>query len=500
MVTEKPAFPNRSYRLNSQPIGAGPIIYWMYRDQRVKDNWALLRAQELARQQNQPLLVVLAIRADLTSHAGTARWFQPMAEGLELIAKELDELAIPVVVLVGDPLETVKSFVTEVRAGAVVCDFSPLRVPRNWQQQLASKSQVYWEVVDAHNCIPTWIASSKKEFAARTFRPKVHELIEEFLTDFPKVKKQPLPPDASMLRKAVQRATRQAAETFFLEGPGLANFLMKHVTVDERIQPVEWFKPGEKVGAEVLDDFLSNRLSTYATDRNDPTLDALSGLSPYLHFGMISAQRVILELQRKALDQGVKGEILPGIPVSKSSRRKPTQADVYRQSVGSFFEELVVRKELSDNFCFYESHYDSFKSAPDWAKETLAEHAADAKEFRYTLSEFEVAKTHDPAWNAAQNQMVKSGKMHGYMRMYWAKKILEWSKDPATAVKIAIELNDRYELDGRDPNGYVGILWAIGGVHDRSWVPQPIFGKVRSMTSRGLKVRYDIEAYISKWV
>jgi deoxyribodipyrimidine photo-lyase len=168
-------------------------------------------------------------------------------------------------------------------------------------------------------------------------------------------------------------------------------------------------------------------------------------------------------------------------------------------SAEAFLEELIVRRELSDNFCYYNSNYDSFKGFPDWAKETLNTHKKDEREFVYSVKIFEESKTHEDLWNAAQNELIRAGKMHGYMRMYWAKKILEWSKSPEEALKISIYLNDKYELDGRDPNGYTGCAWAIGGVHDRAWVERPVYGKIRYMNRNGAKRKFDVEKYVKRF-
>jgi deoxyribodipyrimidine photo-lyase len=159
-----------------------------------------------------------------------------------------------------------------------------------------------------------------------------------------------------------------------------------------------------------------------------------------------------------------------------------------------------VRRELSDNFCYYNQDYDHFQGFPEWARKTLDDHRGDEREYLYPLEEFEAARTHDPLWNAAQLEMVQRGKMHGYLRMYWAKKILEWTASPEEAQEVAIFLNDRYELDGRDPNGYVGIAWSIGGVHDRAWKERPIYGKVRYMSYKGAAGKFDVQAYIDKQV
>jgi len=218
-----------------------------------------------------------------------------------------------------------------------------------------------------------------------------------------------------------------------------------------------------------LGNFLEHKLAGYERDRNDPNKDGQSGLSPYLHFGQISAQRIALEVLKSMKD------------------------------AGSFLEELIVRKELSDNYCYYNQHYDDMQGFPAWAKTSLSEHEKDRREYLYTLQELELARTHDDLWNAAQQEMLQTGKMHGYMRMYWAKKILEWTESPAAAQAAAIHQNDRYELDGRDPSGYTGIAWSLGGVHDRAWKERAIFGKVRYMSYNGAKSKFDVKTYISKW-
>jgi deoxyribodipyrimidine photo-lyase len=176
-----------------------------------------------------------------------------------------------------------------------------------------------------------------------------------------------------------------------------------------------------------------------------------------------------------------------------------SSSEAEREVTAAFLEELIVRRELSDNFCFYNSSYDSVDGFHEWAKKTHKIHATDPRPYLYSLDQFENAGTHDPYWNAAQRQMVRTGKMHGYMRMYWAKKILEWSPSPRKALEIAIKLNDRYELDGRDPNGYTGIAWSIGGVHDRAWGERPVFGKVRYMNEAGLRRKFNLETYLAMY-
>jgi deoxyribodipyrimidine photo-lyase len=217
--------------------------------------------------------------------------------------------------------------------------------------------------------------------------------------------------------------------------------------------------------------FIGKKLNDYPAASRDPARDGLSNLSPYLHFGQIAAQRVALEV--------------------KASGATPDAQD-------GFLEELIVRRELADNFCLHNAHYDAPAGFPAWATRTLSEHTHDPRPYLYGRDRLEAADTHDDLWNAAQSQMVTTGKMHGYLRMYWAKKILEWTTSPAEALETVIGLNDRYELDGRDPNGYAGAAWSIGGTHDRAWGERPVFGKIRYMNYNGCKSKFDVAAYIRR--
>ncbi|MCB0746671.1 MAG: deoxyribodipyrimidine photolyase, partial [Ignavibacteriae bacterium] len=251
------------------------------------------------------------------------------------------------------------------------------------------------------------------------------------------------------------------------------DLIYKTLKIDNSVKPIEEFTPGENAANKVLQNFIDIKLKKYSTYRNDPNKNGVSNISPYLHFGQISAQRIALILQ---------------------------QFENEDESISSYLEELIIRRELSDNFCYYNSNYDNFDGFPDWAKLSLNQHRKDKREYVYTLEEFELAKTHDDLWNAAQLEMLNTGKMHGYMRMYWAKKILEWTKFPEQAMEFGIYLNDKYELDGRDPNGYVGLAWSIGGVHDRAWGERAVFGKIRYMNYNGCKRKFDVKNYINKYV
>jgi deoxyribodipyrimidine photo-lyase len=254
------------------------------------------------------------------------------------------------------------------------------------------------------------------------------------------------------------------------------NLIADVVRKGAEVGEVEWCEPGENGGLEVLmgskDGFLTKRLKRYTNDRNNPLKPtALSGLSPYLHFGQISAQRCALE-------------------ACKFRQFSP-------QAVDTFLEELIIRREVADNFCYYQPYYDSLQGAWDWAKSSLMNHASDIRPHLYTREQLEKAQTADPLWNASQLEMVHYGKMHGFMRMYWAKKILEWTSGPDEALAISIYLNNKYQIDGRDPSGYVGCMWSICGVHDQGWKERPIFGKIRYMNYAGCKRKFDVDGYIA---
>jgi deoxyribodipyrimidine photo-lyase len=408
----------------------------MNREMRLHDNWALITAQELANRQQQPFVIIFS----LFDHFGSAKnqhddlMFNRMKQGLKIVRDQAKASPISFYVLHGETVKRIQNFVSEIKAGALVTDFSPLIEMRSLRDELAKTLTIQMIEVDAHNIIPVWVASPKQEWGAYTLRPKIHRLLSNYLIPFSKnVTTRPL------------HYTGQHDESFLDE-------------IDVEIDP-----------QFALKTFIEKRLDQYE-QRNDPNIDATSRLSSYFHFGQLASQTVALAVQATG---------------------KPHE---------SFLEELIVRKELADNFCFYNPHYDQVKGFPDWAIKTLNAHRKDRREYVYDLSTFANSQTHDDAWNACQRQMVKTGYMHGYMRMYWAKKILEWTASPEEALLIANTLNDRYELDGRDPNGYTGTAWAIGGVHDRPWQERPIFGMIRFMNAAGLKRKFDIGAYIRRWL
>ena len=445
------ALQDRVHPLNDRPVKAGPVVYWMSRDQRSSDNWTLLYAQHRAMDLKVPLTVVFALAPGFLG--ATLRHYSFMLRGLAEVEEGLLRNNIGFVLLEGDPVGELSRFLETSGAGLLVTDFDPLKIKARWQTAVATKFQARVIEVDAHNIIPCRQASDKQEFAAYTFRPKVKKLLDRFLVPFPALKKHPFGDSLG-------------------EEPPDWQAVSGRLKVDRSVGEVDWIEPGEKAGKTALKKFLAKGLARYDEDRNHPVRAGQSGLSPWLHFGHLSAQRIALEASSSGLDQ-----------------------EVY----GAFIEELIVRRELSDNFCHYNSSYDSVDGFHDWAKKTHEAHRDDPRPYLYSLEQLENAGTHDPYWNAAQRQMVREGKMHGYMRMYWAKKILEWSSSPEEAMDIAITLNDRYELDGRDPNGYTGIAWSIGGVHDRAWGERPVFGKIRYMNDKGLKRKFDLAPYLAEY-
>ncbi|KAH7687060.1 DNA photolyase class 2 protein [Dioscorea alata] len=420
----------------SSSSSTGPVVYWMFRDQRASDNWALLHAADLAARSSAPLAVVFNLfHRFLGAHS---RQLGFMIRGLRLLSLRFQSLGIPFLLLRGDAVDTIPELLYRCGASYLVTDFSPLRQVRAWKDDICSRvcPGVAVHEVDAHNVVPLWVASQKLEYGARTIRGKIHKLLPEYLVGFPEL------PILENKGKAWDPPEIDWDEL-------LADVLRRGEDVPE----IRWCEPGEEGAMEVLkgskDGFFTKRLKNYESDRNDPLKPkGLSGLSPYLHFGQISAQRCALDAQ-----------------ALRKSHPKP--------------------------------HYDSLQGAWEWARKTLMDHAGDKREHIYTKEQLEKAKTADPLWNAAQLEMVHHGKMHGFMRMYWAKKILEWTTGPEEALSVAIYLNDKYEIDGRDPNGYVGCMWSICGIHDQGWKERPVFGKIRYMNYAGCKRKFDVDGYIS---
>jgi deoxyribodipyrimidine photo-lyase len=434
--------------LNNIEYSEGIILYKMSRDQRVNDNRSLLYTMEFAKEHNANFAVIFIYQDSFLNACDDI--FEFMLSGLSDTANNLKKLNIPFYVFKGEPFEVISSIMSKNNIGMLVTDFDPLKIKIGWNNSIIERIKIPFIEVDAHNIVPAFLASQKQEFGAYTLRPKLQLLLPEYLTEFPKPEKQ---------KKAFKLTIPESAELVTLLDSGY----------NGRFD----FIPTESAALKQLKSFISDKLNDYDVQRNHPDKDNISNLSPYLHFGKISAQRIALEVSK---------------------------ADLEQISRDAFLEEVITRKEVADNFCLYNKNYDSIAGFPKWAKDSLNKHYYDYKDYIYNLEILESSQTHDDLWNAANNQMLKTGKMHGYLRMYWAKKILEWTATPEIALEYAIYLNDKYSLDGRDPNGYTGIAWSIGGVHDRAWFERPIFGKIRYMSYNSQIKKFDSKSYIEKYL
>lgn len=439
----------RVRKLNQISQKPGRVVYWMSRDQRIEDNWAFWYGLQQATNLNQQLEIVFVLAKKF--EGATLRQYQFMIDGLQILSSQANSLGIPFTIEFGLPSDVFKRLHAEDSIGLLVTDFSPLKISRQWKQAVAELPFALHEV-DAHNIIPPWVTSTKQEYSARTIRSKINRLLPEWLVDFPKI--------APII---VGRVKSHPINWSKVE---------QSLVVDTSVSPITWLQAGIDAAENQLSNFVANGLEQYSDQRNDPGFNGLSNLSPYLHFGQLSAQRVALRI--------------------RNSRH------THSSSAEKFLEELIVRRELAENFCFYNQNYDSTESYPGWALHTLREHEQDERLHLYTQEQLEMAQTSDPLWNLAQQELRLFGKMHGYMRMYWAKQLLRWTKSVEEAQKIALYLNDRYELDGRDPNGYAGIAWSLGGVHDRPWPAQPIFGKVRSMSYESTRKKITQASYAKR--
>lgn len=446
------------------------VLVVMSRDQRIADNFSLLAALDIANTHNLPVIVLFCLQPHTGYRQGQHYSF--MLDGLKQVAHDLNKLGIGFVIDVGQASKLIPKWVAKLKVGHVFIDYNPLRGPKILHKHLQRELQgVNLTLADNHNIIPAWVVSDKQEYAAHTFRRKVHIHLKDWLHEPPKLRPPKVP------------------ATDFLKP--------KFTKAEDLIKTLPWtnqafeFRSGEKMANQQLQDFLNKRLTGYASHRNDPSLEAQSNLSPYLHYGQISSLRIALEVQ-KIMTR-------PLLLLQQAKMPAVNHEPNINDSADSFLEELIVRKELADNYCRYNPSYDNLDGASNWAKKSLEAHALDPRESIYTYKQLYQANTHDQAWNAAQLQLLKTGKIHGYMRMYWAKKILEWTQTPQQAIEFATKLNDSLSIDGGDPNGYAGIMWSITGLHDRPWTQRPIFGNIRYMNLNGLKRKFDIKQYIENW-
>ncbi|MBN2130598.1 MAG: deoxyribodipyrimidine photo-lyase [Sedimentisphaerales bacterium] len=435
--------------LNREPPREGRyVLYWMQAAQREEYNHALEYAVERANDLKKPVVVVFGLTAAFPE--ANERHYRFMLEGLRETQEALRDRGIQMAVRAESPVACIPRVAKD--ACLVVVDAGHLRIQRQWRAQVAERLRCAFHEVETNLIVPVEEAAEKENFSAGTFRPRIGKKLDKYQ------------------QKLKRRRVRAESPSLELEDLSLGDLdaVLERLKIDGTVGGVDSFRGGTREAKRRLRAFVQSRLDEYPERRNDPNVEAVSGLSPYLHFGQISPLYIALQVR------------------ATSSRGKE-----------AYLEELIVRRELSFNFVYYCHEYDSFECLPPWAKRTLNYHSRDKREYVYSREDLEAGRTHDAYWNAAQKEMVLTGKMHGYMRMYWGKKILEWTPSPQEGFQIALYLNNKYELDGRDPNGFAGVAWCFGK-HDRAWQERPVFGKIRYMNAAGLKRKFDPDAYARK--
>jgi deoxyribodipyrimidine photo-lyase len=439
----------RISHLNSDMIQEGSyVIYWMQASVRAHYNHALEYAIQTANELNKPLLIYFGLTDNFPE--ANQRHYHFLLEGLRETQDSLKSRGLQMVIIFEKPPEGAVKLAED--ASLMVTDCGYLPMLREWRHETAKIIECPLIQVESDVVVPVETASPKEEYTAGTIRRKIQKNMNKFMIPLKR------------------RKIHHSSLDLEFESLNLTDIkkVIKDLKIDDSVKKVNWIQGGNKTALNQLESFLETKLVNYGTLRNDPTLNYLSNMSPYLHFGQISPLYIALSV---IATSG------PGIE--------------------PYLEELIIRRELSMNFVFYDQNYDNFNCLPEWAQKTLLEHARDPREYSYTLEELENAETHDPYWNAAQKEMVYMGKMHGYMRMYWAKKILEWTKNPLQAYYTALYLNNKYHIDGRDPNGYAGVAWCFGK-HDRAWKERDVFGKVRYMNENGLRRKFKIDLYVER--
>jgi deoxyribodipyrimidine photo-lyase len=430
------------------------VVYWMQRAARVRDNPALNVAIEAGNILGLPVAIYFGVIPNYPN--ANLRHYHFLQQGLRDVAEDAAELEVAFVIRRSP--DTLETFLEEAGAAMLIGDENRCREPERWRQILAKRLKIPYWTVDADVVVPSRIFN-RSFVLLHHFRPHLKAELPKFL---------------------VEPATAKPEKPWKVENPSSFDLSSDITTgftkLDRSVKPVDTFTGGTRSAVRRLGEFLESGLASYDETRNHPEIDGTSRLSPYLHFGNIGPLTVASAVKKAA------------------ERRKIPAATIER-----YLEQLIGWRELAVLFVCHEPNYDNWECAAPWARKTLIEHASDPHPYRYTFEELDRAETHDDLWNAAQLQMTTTGWMHNYMRMYWAKKILEWAPDPATAFDWAVILNDRYELDGRDPNGYAGIAWAIVGRLDRPWFNRPVYGLVRPMTGASIAKKFSAAAYTAQF-
>lgn len=455
------------------------IVYWMQQAQRAEFNPALDYAIELANQTALPLVVVFVLTEVAEANL---RHYSFMINGLWETTARLQSFGISMLCLVGYPPDVIENNFPD--ALEIVTDMGYLKYQRAWRldlRQKLSKSGIGYTEVETEPLIPVGTVSDKEEYSAATIRRKLCRKLNSL--EFPGIRD-----EYKITKKAVVKTISPCAKPHEMTLEQFRAWVYDNISLDNSVTPVASYRGGRLEALESLSRFLAERLALYATKRNEPSLDIQSGLSPYLHFGQISACEVVRELLNQG---GIQPSLLGELIWNKAAY------ELELPGFAAFAEELIIRRELSFNLCHYNESYDSFACLPGWAKQTLLTHIEDKRAGDYSLDRLLQCATDDIYWNSANKEMMISGKMHNYMRMYWGKRLLAWMKSPEEAYQVLLYLNNKFELDGRDPNAYAGVAWCFGK-HDRPWQRRPIYGSVRYMNAAGLERKFDMKAYVKK--
>ncbi|MDD2229015.1 MAG: deoxyribodipyrimidine photo-lyase [Candidatus Cloacimonetes bacterium] len=462
------------------------ILYWMQAAQRESYNPALDKAIRTANKLSLPLLVLFCINED--EPEANLRHYQFMLEGLWETGLLLQKRQITFLITLGDA----EHIITKLSQSSeeLILDCTYLRWQREIRAGICTKLKekgVPYSIAETEAIVPVEVVSPKEEYSAATLRPKILNILPDYLQiDKPSTLWAQTAQPSSLRVLLPEVDYRFFSELNSLEE--LMEWALRDLTYDRSVSWSSHFHGGYSAALRRLDTFVHHRLTSYAQLHSDPGDNYQSDLSPWLHFGQISSleitNRVMAACELEPMD----------VPYLIKHKAEYSGG---KASCASFLEELIIRRELSMNFCFYNPEYDNYAAIPLWARETLEEHSSDKRPFLYSTEALENAETHDPYWNAAQKEMLLTGKMHNYMRMYWGKKIIEWTPNPEMAFYLMQYLNNRYELDGCDPNSYAGIAWCFGK-HDRPWKTRPIFGSVRYMNAAGLERKFDMQAYIAR--
>jgi len=454
-----PVDPERIQKLNAAPErpDRAYILYWSQMNRRVDCNHALLYAVELANRHNLPVLVYEALTC--TYEYANDRLHTFILEGVPETAKRLKKGGIGYVFYLRRTKKHRNDTFYEAakNAAAVVTDDYPTFIARGHNASVPAKLDTAYYAVDA-SCIVPMSEITHRQYGAYTIRPRIHRLLPKYLTA----------PDALHVRN---RFTGTVPDFHTEVTAANIEELVASCQIDHSVAPSREFRGGGIAAEKYLETFLHDKLRRYANGRNEPSENATSHMSPYLHFGQISALEIALRVSEYAKE--------------------------HKLIATEYLEELIVRRELAFNYSRFVEDPGDLKNLPEWCQLNMRKHAKDKRDPQYTPQQLERAETYDELWNATQKEMLSRGKIHGYYRMYWGKKIIEWSRTYEEAAKTMIDIHGRYALDGRDPNTYTNIFWCFG-LHDRPWPERPIFGTMRYMSLEGMKRKTDVQAYIDE--